>query len=134
MADGDENAEANAAPQNAEQPIQAGQQQLPAGMNAPVADQRTVQMIQAPMNMAIPAQFTLQGDTVTQWKSFRQKFKIYMLACGGEKRTAPEKVAMLLTIGGDVLINIYNSFEWTNEAEENNYASVVDKFNNYFIP
>ena len=76
-------------------------------MNAPVADQRTVQMIQAPMNMAIPPQFTLQGDTVTQWKSFMQKFKIYMLASGGEKRTDPEKVAMLLTIGGDVLINIY---------------------------
>ena len=91
MPNGDENAEANAAPQNAEQPIQAGQQQAPAGMNAPVADQRTVQIIQAPMNMAIPAQFTLQSDTVTQWKSFRQKFKIYMLASGGEKRTDPEK-------------------------------------------
>ena len=55
-----------------------------------------------------------------------------MHASGGEKRTDPEKEAMLLTIGGDVLINIYNSFEWTNEEEENNYTSLVDKFNKLF--
>ena len=97
---------ANTDQQNAQQPNQPSQQPPPAEMNASGAVPRTIDVIQAFMNMAIPAQFSLQGDTVTQWKTFRQKFKIYMLAGRGENGTDPEKVAMLLKIGGDVLINI----------------------------
>lgn len=85
-------------------------------------------------NVALPAHFSLQGDTVNNWKTFRQRFRIYMLASGADGRPNAEKVALLLTVGGDVLINIYNSFEWENEGDGDVYTTVFDKFDEYFLP
>ena len=88
-----------------------------------------------------PEKFTLTlgGDNAREWKTFKQKFQIYLLA--SEKGTKPEdtKVALLLNIGGDELLQIYNSFEFPAPATGNpNPANVLDsvlaKFDDYFAP
>ena len=82
---------------------------------------------------------TLGGDNEREWKVFKQKFQIYLLA--SEKGTKPEetKVALLLNIGGDELLQIYNSFEFPapgtgNPNPANVLASVIAKFDEYFAP
>ena len=61
-----------------------------------------------------------------------------MLAVGYTNKSDAEKIALLLTIGGDELIEIYNSLEFP-EPEPNANAditvgAVIERFNEYFSP
>jgi len=84
--------------------------------------------------IAVPSRLQLTSDTAAAWKAFKQKFDLYMLASGYSKKTDEEKVALLLTVGGDDLIEIYNAFEWAAEGDDKNYKKVTDKLNSYFSP
>ena len=68
--------------------------------------------------LSTPNKLTLFGDNAQAWKSFKQRFELYVLAAGYTNKSDAEKMALLLTIGGDELIEIYNSFEFP-EAEPN---------------
>ena len=90
--------------------------------------------------LSTPNKLTLSGDNAQAWKSFKQRFELYVLAAGYTNKSDAEKIALLLTIGGDELIEIYNSFEFP-EAEPNangnadiTVAAVIEKFNEYFSP
>ncbi|KAG7162192.1 hypothetical protein Hamer_G010862 [Homarus americanus] len=62
--------------------------------------------------LTVPSKLSLTGDTEHTWKTFKRKFDLYVLAAGFKKRSDEEKVALLLTMGGDELLDIYNSFEF----------------------
>ena len=62
-----------------------------------------------------------------------------MTVCGYKTKIAEEKVAFLLTIGGEDPIEIYNSFEFpTTEGEAiimvMMLEAVMEKINAYFSP
>ena len=84
--------------------------------------------------LAVPAKFRLTSDTATTWKTFKQKFELYILAGGYNQRPENEKVALLLTIGGDEMIDIFNSFEWAIIGNKEKYDPVIAKFDDYFTP
>ena len=58
--------------------------------------------------LSTPNKLTLSGDNAQAWKSFKQRFELYVLAAGYTNKSDAEKIALLLTIGGDELIEIYN--------------------------
>ena len=96
-------------------------------------------MANATSGLSIPGKFSLVGDTEQSWKVFKQKFNLYLLAAGFKKRSEEEKVALLLTLGGDELIEIYNSFEFPTPASGDPDPSqilknVLEKFDGYFSP
>ncbi|XP_068246871.1 uncharacterized protein [Palaemon carinicauda] len=91
--------------------------------------------------IAAPAKFTasLGADNEREWRSFKQRFKIYLLASEKDNKPEETKVALLLNIGGVELLQIYNSFEFAVPATGNpNPANVLKdilaKFNVYFSP
>ena len=94
------------------------------------------QPVMAPVgpSIAVPAKFQLKDDTATAWKTFKQRFTLYLLAGGYNKRPENEKVALLLTVGGDEMIEIYNAFEWASAADKEKYDPVIAKFEEHFIP
>ena len=85
-------------------------------------------------SIAVPAKFQLKYDTATAWKTFTQRFTLYLLAGGYNKRPENEKVALLLTVGGDEMIKIYNAFEWASAADKEKYDPGIAKFEEHFIP
>ena len=94
------------------------------------------QPVMAPVgpSIAVPAKFQLKDDTATAWKTFKQRFTLYLLAGGYNKRPENEKVALLLTVGGDEMIEIYNAFEWASAADKEKYNPEIAKFEEHFIP
>ncbi len=62
-----------------------------------------------------------------------------MLAAGKKQATDGEQVALLLTIGGEELLDVYNSFEFPAPTEavpapQNVLADVLEKFDTHFAP
>ena len=53
-------------------------------------------MAPAGPSIAVPTKFQLKNDTATAWKTFKQRFILYLLAGGYNKRPENEKVAVLL--------------------------------------
>ena len=84
--------------------------------------------------LSTPNKLTLSGDNAHAWKTFQQRFELYVLASGYTNKSDGEKVALFLTIGGDHLIEIYNSFPEPNANVEITLGSVIEKSNEYFSP
>lgn len=76
----------------------------------------------------VPEKIDLSGDSELAWRTFKQKFDHYMLAAGYRDRPDEEKVALLLNLGGDQLLEVYNSLEFP--APENNDSDPANVFSN----
>ena len=63
-------------------------------------------------HIAPPEKFQLKEDSEKEWRFFRQKFELYLLAAGFQSKTDEVKVALLLTHGGDELLRIYNTLDF----------------------
>uniref|UniRef100_H3A369 CCHC-type domain-containing protein n=1 Tax=Latimeria chalumnae TaxID=7897 RepID=H3A369_LATCH len=67
------------------------------------------------------------------WKSFKQRFELYMKTTNTTALPSEQKVALLLTVAGTEALEIFNSFQLT-EQEGNNYDIVMSKFESYCMP
>ncbi|KAG7483120.1 hypothetical protein JOB18_039750 [Solea senegalensis] len=79
-----------------------------------------------------PEELKLTGNIEENWKAFKQRFELYMLAIGleGDER---RKIALLLTIAGRGALDVYNTFDFTEE-ERDKYDAVIAKFEQYCAP
>ena len=69
-----------------------------------------------------------------EWKTFFQKFEIFLLASGSEGKSGETRLAMLLNFAGDEALKLYNTFTYDNTGDEKNFETVIDKFRSYCIP
>lgn len=82
-----------------------------------------------------PSKLCLSGDSDREWKCFKQKFELYLLATEKSKKSEDVKIALLLTCGGDELLTVYNSLNLTSTSSQDpTLKSVLDKFDTYFSP
>ena len=65
-------------------------------------------MAQAP-SIATTNKLTISGDSEHAWKAFKQRFELYVTASGYKNNSDEEKVALLLTMGGEDIMDISNS-------------------------
>ena len=86
------------------------------------------------MNLPVPeALNVISGNRSKNFDVFKQKWMNYAIATGLDTKTEKQKLATLLTIIGSEAIEVYNTFEWINEAEmicEN----VLDRFEKFCKP
>ncbi|KAL1438036.1 hypothetical protein MTO96_048491 [Rhipicephalus appendiculatus] len=91
-------------------------------------------------NIAIepPGKMCLTGDLCANWKSFRQRFDLYLTAAGKKNKSDEQKVAMLLMIARPAVIDVYNTLDFGEAApgaDRSQVLSVVlEKLDNYFAP
>lgn len=69
-----------------------------------------------------------------EWKSFQQKFELFLIASGSEEKPDATRVAMLLNLAGDEALKLYNTFQYDNPENAKNYDTVVGKFRSYCLP
>ena len=81
-----------------------------------------------------PDPLTDGADLPEQWKRYKRNFTLFLTAA--EKTDADDavKVAYLLRTIGARGVDIYDSFTWTNAADKNVYATVLDKFEEFCAP
>lgn len=83
-------------------------------------------------NKLDPMSFT--GNVANNWKLWKQKFEIYILASGKSDKTEAIKIATLLHMLGDEGIQIYNTFEYEEGEDQTKLNVVMGKFDKYCNP
>ena len=83
---------------------------------------------------AKPSPLILEGNVTENWRRFKQKFEIYLVASGHEKKTKKEKTCILLNLAGEQAIEIYNTFAYVEEESEEDVDVVLKKFEEYCNP
>ena len=97
----------------------------------------------ATANLAVPEKFTLKSESEQDWRFFRQKFELYLMAAGLNDKPDEVKVALLLTHGGDELLRIYNAIDFgasvtasdgSRTDPSKSLDTVLAKLNEHFAP
>ncbi|EEC06366.1 conserved hypothetical protein, partial [Ixodes scapularis] len=83
--------------------------------------------------------FVLKQNKVYSRYSFKQHFELYVTGTGQKNKSDEQKVALLLTLVGSGIIDVYNTLDFgeptaTVPEQGKTLSVVVEKFNNYFVP
>ncbi|CAN7945826.1 unnamed protein product, partial [Ixodes hexagonus] len=71
--------------------------------------------------------------------SFKQRFELYVTATGQKNKSDEQKVALLLTLAGSGVIDVYNTLDFgeptaTVPEPGKVFSVLVEKLDNYFAP
>ena len=83
-----------------------------------------------------PSQISFEGNVAENWRRFKQKYQIFVVASGYEKKSNKEKWCMLLNsmLLGEQAIEVYNTFTNGEEEERDDPAVLMEKFEAYCNP
>ena len=75
-----------------------------------------------------PPPLSYEGNVAESWKEWRQLFELYLVATETDTKPDKTKIAMLLTSLGAESVRRFNSFEWSNTSDKEDYEKVIKKF------
>ncbi|XP_014670611.1 PREDICTED: uncharacterized protein LOC106811486 [Priapulus caudatus] len=78
------------------------------------------------------SQLNFDGNLGENWKTWRQRFELYLTASGAVRKDGATKIAILLHTIGDKGIKIYNTFTYEDQEDNDNLDVVLQKFNEYY--
>lgn len=81
-----------------------------------------------------PSELQWSGNLGENWKFFRQKFEIYLVASKSQNEDSEYQVSLLLSIIGDRALKVFNNFTYTGTESAKDLKNVLSKFDNYFLP
>ncbi|XP_050548028.1 uncharacterized protein LOC126909633, partial [Daktulosphaira vitifoliae] len=85
------------------------------------------------MECKIPKNLSLDGNLAVNWRRFYQQFEIFLLASGSYEKPDEVKIAILLNVAGEKLVDIYNTFTFDRRTKRT-YDNVITLFKNHFEP
>lgn len=71
-----------------------------------------------------------EGNIAENWKKWKQKFNIYLIATGLDSEMEIRKVAVLLHVIGEEAIEKFNTFR-LNEEDSKRVSKILDAFDHY---
>ena len=74
------------------------------------------------------------GNVSDNWNKWIQRFRLFAVASGLDKKDEAIKVSTLLHVAGEDAIDIYNTFEYTNAGDNLKFDTVIQKFEEYCAP
>lgn len=83
--------------------------------------------------LQVVPQFKSGENPAESWKSWLERFRIYLVATEVNKKSEEVQIAQLLHYGGPEIYKIYSTFELTAE-EKTQLEVIIQKFNQHFIP
>ena len=81
-----------------------------------------------------PNQVSFEGNVAENWKRFKQKFEIFVIASGNEKKSNKEKCCMLLNLAGEQAIEVFNTFTFEEGEKDDDPEVLMRKFEDYCNP
>ena len=77
---------------------------------------------------AKPIPLIFEGNVAENWRRLKpQKFEIYIVASGYDKKTKKEKTCILLNLAREQAIDTYNTFTYIEGESEENIDVRCDK-------
>lgn len=84
------------------------------------------------MEAKIPPEMCFSGNISQNWKTWKQKFENFLIASGKHRKVEEVKIAVFLNVLGDDGLEIYNTFELTDDDKK--LDTILKKFEEYCIP
>ena len=81
-----------------------------------------------------PNQVSFEGSVAENWKRFKQKFEIFVIASCNEKKSNKEKCCMLLNLAGEQAIGFFNTFTFEEGEKDDDPEVLMRKFEDYCNP
>ena len=81
-----------------------------------------------------PSPLSFEGNVAENWRRFKQKFEIYLVASGYAGKSKKEKTCILLNLAGEQAIEISNTFTYIEEENKDDIEVVVNKFKEHCNP
>ncbi|CAN7947430.1 unnamed protein product [Ixodes pacificus] len=81
-----------------------------------------------------PEPLQLSGNLFENWKRFKQKAELFLKSTASKERPRSEaaKAAVLLSVAGDEALDVFNNFKFEDGKDQDDYATLVRKFEAYF--
>ena len=71
----------------------------------------------------------MEGNISENWRRWRQRFELFLVASGAAEKPEGTKVAILLHTVGEEALEAYNTFKWET-GEEKKVDTVLESFRN----
>ena len=81
--------------------------------------------------LPFPPQLNLRGHLSVSWKRFKRVLENYEIATGLDGKDKSLRVATLLTCLGPDAIELFDGFTFAAEADKEDAAKILEKFENY---
>ena len=81
-----------------------------------------------------PMDFAVHANLAESWRSFKDRFNVYLEASGIRDKAEKTQVAILLHTMGEQAIGIFRSFNFNDPTDKEKIKAVLDKFEGYFSP
>ena len=81
-----------------------------------------------------PGPLNLQGNLAENWRKWKQRFQLFSSASGLSEKDEKVKSATLLHVAGEEALEVYNTFTWDSDGDENKVNMIMAKFEAYCNP
>jgi len=81
-----------------------------------------------------PKQLDLTGNVSENWKDWKAKFEVYLIAIDYEEKSDKVKTGLLLNTIGDEAVELYRGFEWAEDGDKWKIKTVLEKFTEHCVP
>jgi hypothetical protein len=79
-------------------------------------------------------QISFEGNIAENWRKNKQKFEMFVIALGYEKKTNKEKCCMLLNLAGEQAIEVFNTFTFEEGGKDDDPEVLMRKCEDYCNP
>ena len=81
-----------------------------------------------------PEQLSFEGNVAENWRKWKQRFELFSAASGLSDKDEKVQSATLLHVAGPDALEIYNTFSWDTEGDENKVEKIKERFEGYCNP
>lgn len=81
-----------------------------------------------------PEPLNWTGNVDCEWRTFKQRFNLYLQALGLDNKPDARKIALLVTVAGPQAVEVINTFVFAERDHKDQFDKVVEKFDNHCSP
>ena len=81
-----------------------------------------------------PGPLALQGNLSENWRKWKQRFELYSAASGLNEKDEKIQSATLLHVIGEEALEVYNTFSWSAEGDDQKVSKITERFDDYCNP
>ena len=81
-----------------------------------------------------PGTLNFVGNVAENWRKWKQCFQVYLTASGIDAKDQKVQSAMLLHVAGEEALEIYNTFTWDKDGDDEKVSATIAKFEAHCNP
>ena len=82
----------------------------------------------------LPEPLSFQGNLAENWRRWKQRFEVYMVASGKNAKSDEVKAATFLHLAGPDALEVFNTLSFDNAGDDKKLGKLIEKFEAYCIP